>query len=99
MKNQFHELTKNLAQAVTRRQAFKTFGLGLTGIALARLGLNEAQAITNGQLDGNAHPNVGGFVWRKNIFPPEYAAAPPLVPRPAVRTTYPGRSRDSLPSP
>ncbi|HEX5221931.1 MAG TPA: hypothetical protein VFZ59_20380 [Verrucomicrobiae bacterium] len=60
-----------MAQSFTRRQAFKTLGLGLAGLALARFGLNEAQAITNGQLDGNAHPNVGGFVWLNNIWSPD----------------------------
>jgi len=79
MNHQFDKLTKSLAQSVTRRAALKTFGVGLAGLALAKLGVNQAQAITNGQLDGDAHPNVGGFVWRKNVFPPQYAAAPPLV--------------------
>jgi hypothetical protein len=58
MNNHSDELTKDLAQPVTRRQAFKTFGLGLAGMALARFGLNEAHASTNGQLDGDADPNV-----------------------------------------
>src|SRR5262245_55876306 len=71
MNHQFNELTKSMAQSVTRRQAFKTFGLGLAGMALMRLGLREAQAITNGTLDGNAHPNVGGFVWLNNIWSPD----------------------------
>src|SRR5262245_4800435 len=71
MNHQFNELTKSMAQSVTRRQAFKTFGLGLAGMALMRLGLREAQAITNGQLDGNTHPNVGGFVWLTNIWSPD----------------------------
>src|SRR5262249_6742805 len=70
------ELTKSMAQSVTRRAALKKFGIGLTGMALARFGLNDAQAITNGQLDGNGHPNVGGFVWLKNLFSP---APPPVV--------------------
>src|SRR5262249_20342807 len=38
--------------------------------------LNEARAITNGVLDGDTHPNVGGFVWLKSLWPP---APPPLV--------------------
>ena len=76
MNHQLDDLTKGLTQPVTRRQAVKTFGLGLTGLALARFGLNEAQAITNGQLDGNGHPNVGGFVWLKSFWPP---ATAPLV--------------------
>src|SRR5262245_6207463 len=34
MNHQFDELTKNLAQSVTRRGAFKKFGIALTAIAL-----------------------------------------------------------------
>ena len=45
MNNKFDELTKSLAQSVTRRQAFKKFGLGLAGMALACFGLaNRAEA-------------------------------------------------------
>jgi hypothetical protein len=70
MNNVFHELTKQMAQSVTRRAALKKFGVGLAGITLARFGLNRAQAITNGQLDGDAHPNVGVGVFLQSIFPP-----------------------------
>ena len=45
MNNQFDELTKNLAQSVTRRAALKKFGLGLAGMALACFGLaNKTEA-------------------------------------------------------
>lgn len=45
MNNPFDELTKGLAQSVTRRAALKRFGLGLAGMALACFGLaNSAQA-------------------------------------------------------
>ena len=45
MNNQFDELTKNLAQSVTRRAALKKFGVGLAGMALACFGLaNKAEA-------------------------------------------------------
>ena len=45
MNNKFDELTKGLAQSVTRRQAFKKFGVGLAGMALACFGLaNRAEA-------------------------------------------------------
>jgi len=45
MNNQFDELTKNLAQSVTRRAALKKFGVGVAGMALACFGLaNHAQA-------------------------------------------------------
>ena len=70
MHNKFGQLTKSMAQSVTRRAALKTFGFGLAGVALARLGLSQALAITNGQLDGNAHPNVGGGVFLQSIVPP-----------------------------
>ena len=45
MNNQFDELTKSMAQSVTRRGALKKFGIGLAGIALGTLGLaNSAEA-------------------------------------------------------
>ena len=45
MNNKFDELTKSLAQSVTRRAALKNFGVGLAGMALACFGLaNRAQA-------------------------------------------------------
>ena len=37
MNNKFDELTKSLAQSVTRRAALKKFGVGLAGIVLASL--------------------------------------------------------------
>jgi len=45
MNHQFDELTKSMAQSVTRRGALKKFGLGLAGMALACLGLaSKAEA-------------------------------------------------------
>ena len=45
MNNQFDELTKSLAQAVTRRAALEKFSLGIAGMALACFGLgNSARA-------------------------------------------------------
>ena len=47
MNSKFDELTKKMAQAVTRRQAFKRLGVGLAGMALACFGLaNNAEAQT-----------------------------------------------------
>src|SRR5262249_50632596 len=47
MNNQFDELTKQMAQSVTRRGALKKFGVGLAGLALACFGLaNSARAGT-----------------------------------------------------
>src|SRR5213594_3300002 len=49
MNNQFDELTKSLAQSVTRRAALKKFGVGLVGMALACFGLaNKADAARGG---------------------------------------------------
>ena len=39
MNNKFDELTKSLAQSVTRRAALKKFGVGIAGMALACFGL------------------------------------------------------------
>jgi len=48
MTNQFDELTKNMAQSVTRRQALKKFGVGVAGMALTCFGLaNKAGAATH----------------------------------------------------
>ena len=48
MNNKFDELTKSLAQSVTRRAALKRFGGGLAGMALACFGLgNRAEAQRN----------------------------------------------------
>lgn len=45
MNEKFDELTKGLAQSVTRREALRKFGVGLAGIALAALGLtSQAEA-------------------------------------------------------
>ena len=45
MNNKFDELTKQMAQSVTRRGALKKFSLGLAGIALATFGLaNRTEA-------------------------------------------------------
>ena len=45
MNTKFDELTKSLAQSVTRRGALKKFSLGLAGMALACFGLaNKAEA-------------------------------------------------------
>jgi hypothetical protein len=37
MNNKFDELTKSLAQSVTRRAALKKFGVGVGGMALTDL--------------------------------------------------------------
>jgi hypothetical protein len=45
MNNKFDELSKGMAQSVTRRAALKKFGVGLAGMALACFGLaNKAEA-------------------------------------------------------
>jgi hypothetical protein len=45
MNNKFDELTKSMAQSVTRRAALKKFTLGLAAMALACFGLaNKAEA-------------------------------------------------------
>ena len=50
MNHKFDELTKSLAQSVTRRAALKKFGAGLAGLALACFGLaNKAEAGAGGQ--------------------------------------------------
>ena len=41
MNTKFDELTKAMAQSVTRRQALKKFGVGLASMALACFGLAD----------------------------------------------------------
>jgi hypothetical protein len=67
MNNKFDELAKGLAQSVTRRQAFKQFGVGLAGMALACLGIgNKAGAASKGHgycqvyYDGFTYPRYTG---------------------------------------
>ena len=49
MNDKFDELTKGMAQSVTRRGALKKFGVGLAGIVLASLGqADKARAKTAG---------------------------------------------------
>jgi len=43
MNNEFDELAKSLAQSVTRRQAFKKFGVGVAGMVLATVGLSSQE--------------------------------------------------------
>jgi len=60
MNHQFDELTKSLAQSVTRRAALKKFGVGLAGMALACFGLaNKAGAVDRFQkcVDKCLHEN------------------------------------------
>jgi len=45
MNTKFDELTKQMAQSITRRAAMKKFGIGLAGMALACFGLaNKSEA-------------------------------------------------------
>jgi hypothetical protein len=46
--NKFDELAKGLAQSVTRRQAFKKFGVGIAGMALACFGLVDKAEASGG---------------------------------------------------
>ena len=67
MNNQFDELTKQMAQSVTRRAALKKFGLGLAGMALACFGLaNKTRGATlNGycQVESRRTPFSKGNKW------------------------------------
>jgi hypothetical protein len=48
MNTRFDELAKGLAQSVTRRQAFKKFGVGIAGMALACFGLADRAEASGG---------------------------------------------------
>jgi hypothetical protein len=61
MNNKFDELTKSMAQSVTRRAALKKFGVGLAGIALACFGLpRRAKAQTTQKGKCVVMPNFAG---------------------------------------
>jgi len=69
MNNKFDELTKSMAQSVTRRAALKKFGVGLAGLALACFGLaNKARATTyQGYCEIEA-TNFEGTAWMFNGY-------------------------------
>src|SRR4051812_34680006 len=60
MNNQFDQLTRSLAQSVTRRAALKKFSLGFAGMALACFGLpSKAKATT---LSGYCQAEYSSFI-------------------------------------
>jgi hypothetical protein len=75
MNNKFDELTKAMAQSVTRRQALKKFGVGLAGMTLAAFGLaNKAEAS-----GGNMccfYSCTGGFTYAVCVTPRSRCPAP-----------------------
>ncbi len=74
MNDKFDELTKGLAQSVTRRGALKKFGLGLAGVALASLGLANKANAGNGRCRGAGEPCLhsrqccGNFCYREGKY-------------------------------
>ncbi len=50
MNNPFDELTKSVAQSVTRRGALTKFGVGLAGMALAYFGLAKRAEAGSGKI-------------------------------------------------
>ncbi len=61
MKNDLDELTKGLAQSVTRRHALKKFAAGIGGMALACFGLTrQAQANERRTCGGDGNCGNGG---------------------------------------
>jgi hypothetical protein len=60
MNNKFDELAKGLAQTTTRRQALKTLGAGLAGMALACFAVtNSANAGTRRCKNSGSHCDHG----------------------------------------
>ncbi len=59
MRNEFDELATEMAQSVTRRQALKTFSVGVAGMVLACFGLpNKAEAAKGCVAPGWCDPSV-----------------------------------------
>jgi hypothetical protein len=80
MNHKFDELAKGLAQSVTRREAFKRFGVGLAGMALACFGLaNRAEAGNKGAClsEGSVCGYPGGGFYPTPCCPP-YRCKPVL---------------------
>ncbi len=70
MNDKFDDLTRGLAQSVTRRGALKKFGLGLAGVALASLGLaNTALATRSGGIQYNCQCKKPDFGCSKDKDP------------------------------
>ena len=58
MDRQFDELSKSLAEGVSRREALRKFGTGLAGVLLAAVGLV-------GKAHGDPSPAPGGCVCKR----------------------------------
>ncbi len=72
MNDKFDELTKSLAQSVTRRGALKKFTLGLAGLALGALGLaSKAEATRGGGTRYNCQCKKPYFGCEKSSNPQE----------------------------
>ena len=74
MNNKFDELTKAMAQSVTRRGALKQFGVGLAGMALACFGL-----ASNARAGKGLPPPPGGCQQNHDCarFGPSYVCCKP----------------------
>ena len=62
MNTKFDELAKGLAQSVTRREAFRRFGLGLAGALAASVGLGRASGAQPRRGRCVAMPTLAGGV-------------------------------------
>ena len=60
MDHKFDELTKQMAQSVTRRGALKKFGIGLAGMALACFGLADPAEGKGGLCSCVTNADCGG---------------------------------------
>ena len=65
MDKQFDELSKSLAEGVSRREAVRKFGVGLAGVALAALGLQH-RASADGCLAQCAHSCAAACGGKRN---------------------------------
>ncbi len=74
MNDQFDELAKGLAQSVTRRGALKKFGFGLTGVALAWLGLANRAEAKNKPPGGGKGCNHCRYPYGCDTLPPDQQA-------------------------
>jgi hypothetical protein len=78
MNTKFDELTKAMAQSVTRRAALKKFGVGLAGMALACFGLAGAAKA------GNIKPPARPALYKQHPVLQRHLLRRYLWPRPRL---------------
>jgi hypothetical protein len=93
MNNKFDELTKGIAESVTRRQALKKFSVGLAGMALGFFGLAKPAHGQSGYCTGSYFNDgsfrLDGFCGKCNVGPTDVSPdCPRNAPASATNICY-----------